>query len=74
MIQMDQNRSLKWIEMERNIPTRVQFTKFNQNRKNPVTQIEPKWSKMDQMDQMEWTKMSHQKELKWTEIYQQEPS
>ena len=27
--------------MEQNIPTRVQFTKFNQNRKNPVTQIEP---------------------------------
>ena len=27
--------------MEQHIPTRVQFTKFNQNRKNPVTQIEP---------------------------------
>ena len=26
--------------MEQNIPTRVQFTKFNQNRKNPVTQNE----------------------------------
>ena len=33
--------------MEQNIPTRVQFTKFNQNRKNPVTQIEPTWSKMN---------------------------
>ena len=28
--------------MEQNIPTRVQFTKFNENAKNPVTQIEPK--------------------------------
>ena len=37
MIQMDQNQSLKWIEMEQNIPTRVQFTKFNQNRKNLVS-------------------------------------
>ena len=27
--------------MKQNIPTRAQFTKFNQNRKNPVTQIEP---------------------------------
>ena len=25
--------------MEENIPTRVQFTKFNQNRKNPVTRV-----------------------------------
>ena len=52
MNQMDQNQSLKWIEMEQHIPTRVQFTKFNQNRKNPVAQIEPyepKWIvKMDE--------------------------
>ena len=27
--------------MEQHIPKRVQFTKFNQNRTNPVTQIEP---------------------------------
>ena len=33
--------------MEQNIPTRVQFTKFNENGKNPVTQIEPNLSKMN---------------------------
>ena len=31
--------------MEQNIPTRAQFTKLNQNRKNPVTQIEPNEAK-----------------------------
>ena len=31
--------------MEQNIQKRVQFAKFNQNRKNPVTQIEPNEAK-----------------------------
>ena len=38
MNEMDQNEPSKGTEMNRNVPTRTQLTKINQNRKNPVTQ------------------------------------
>ena len=38
MNEMDQNEPSKGTEMNRNVPTRAQLTKINQNRKNPVTQ------------------------------------
>ena len=44
MSQMDQNQSLKRIEMKQNIPTRAQLTKISQNRGNPDT-------KLNQMEQ-----------------------
>ena len=37
MNEMDQNEPSKGTEMNRNVPTRAQLTKINQNRKNPVT-------------------------------------